>query len=75
MTSSARRVTVKGGLGHVPVVLTGLKAPNGHRVLVNGQSITHWQTDWDAAAQRWRIVCNVAASEEGTMEIVLDGSQ
>ena len=69
------QVTVKGGLGHVPVVLTGLKTPNGQRVLVNGQPITHWQTDWDAAAQHWRIVCNVAASEEGTMEFVLDGSK
>jgi hypothetical protein len=66
---------VKGGLGHVPVTFADLKSPQGHHVLVDGQPVTHWQTDWDAAAQRWRIVCNVAASEEGTLEIVLDGSK
>jgi hypothetical protein len=68
-------VSVESGLGHVPLVLTGLRSPKGHRIFVNQQPVTCWQTDWDAAAQRWRIVCNVAASEEGTTKIVLDGSQ
>ena len=65
------QVTVKGGLGHVPVILTGLKAPNGHRVLVDGQPITHWQTDWDAAAQRWRIVFPVEARLGKEFEVSL----
>jgi hypothetical protein len=63
------QVTVKGGLGHVPVVLTGLRAPKGYRLLVNGQPVTHWQTDWDAVTQRWRIVCNVPAADELRLEL------
>jgi hypothetical protein len=66
------QVIVKGGLGHVPVTFANLKSPKGHRVLVNGQPLTHWQTNWDAATQRWQIVCNVAAGEEREMEVVLD---
>ena len=65
------QVALKGGLGHVPIVLTGLKAPNSHRVLVNGQPITHWQTDWDAAAQRWRIVFPVEARLGKEFEVSL----
>jgi hypothetical protein len=67
------QVMVKGGLGHVPVTFAGLKAPKGHRVLVDGQLVMHWQTDWNAATQRWQIVCNVAAGED--REIVLEGAQ
>ncbi len=65
------QVTVKGGLGHVPVTFAGLKSPKGHRVLVDGQPVTHWQTDWNAATQCWQIVCNVAASEDREMQIEL----
>jgi len=66
------QVLVKGGLGHLPVTFADLKSPKGHRVLVNGQPVTHWQTNWNAVAQRWQIVCNVAAREEGEMEVVLE---
>ena len=66
------QVLVKGGLGHLPVTFADLKTPKGHRVLVNGQPVTHWQTNWNAVAQRWQIVCNVAAREEGEMEVVLE---
>jgi hypothetical protein len=62
---------VKGGLGHVPVTFAELKSPKGHRVLVDGQPVTSWQTNWDAATQRWQIVCNVAAGEDRETEIVL----
>jgi hypothetical protein len=67
-------VTVKNGLGHVPVIFTGLKSPGGHRVLVDGRTVTHWQTDWDAEKKLWNIVCNVAAREEGAVEVVLESS-
>ena len=66
------QVLVKGGLGHVPVTFAELKSPKGHRVLVNGQPVTSWQTNWDAATQRWQIVCNVAAGED--REIVLEAA-
>ena len=68
------QVIVKGGLGHLPVTLADLKSPKGHRVLVNGQPVTHWQTNWDAATQRWQIVCNVAAGEDREIEIVLEST-
>lgn len=66
------QVTVSGGLGHLPVTFTGLKSPQGHRLLVNGQPWTTWQTDWNAAAQRWQIVCNVPAGGKSGIEILLD---
>jgi len=59
----------------VPVTFANLKSTKGHRVLVNGQPITSWQTDWNARAQRWQIVCNVAAGEEGELEIVLENTR
>jgi hypothetical protein len=68
------QVTMKGGLGHVPVTFAGLKSPKGHRVLVDGQPVTHWQTDWNAVTQRWQVVCNVAAHEDREMEIVLEST-
>ena len=68
------QVTVKSGLGHVPLTFAGLKSPKGHRVLVNGKPVTHWQTDWNAVTQRWQIVCNVAAGEDREMQIVLESS-
>jgi hypothetical protein len=69
------QVTIKGGLGHVPVTFAGLKSPKGHRVLVDGQPVTHWQTDWNAVTQRWQIVCNMAAGEDREMKIVLESTQ
>ena len=66
------QVIVKGGLGHLPVTFAELKSPKGHRVLVNGQPVTSWQTNWEAVTQRWQLVCNVAAGEDRETEIVLD---
>jgi hypothetical protein len=68
-------VIVRGGLGHLPVTFTGLKSAGGHRMLVNGEAITHWQTDWNAATQRWQMVCNVAVGREREVEIVLDRAE
>ncbi|MCU0797525.1 MAG: hypothetical protein MUF31_16520 [Akkermansiaceae bacterium] len=66
------KVTMKGGLGHVPVTFANLKSPGGHRVLVNGRKLKHWQTDWSAGTQRWQIVCNVDTSEAREVELVLE---
>lgn len=65
------QVTVNGGLGHLPIVFTGLKSLNDHRLLVNGKPVTHWQTDWNAAAQCWQMVCNVADADQRELEIVM----
>lgn len=64
-------IILKPGLGHLPVKFTGLKTPNGHRVLVNGDAVTYWQTDWDAATQRWQVVCNVSAQNRPDLEMTL----
>ena len=60
------QVTVKGGLGHMPVVLTGLKSPGGHRIFVNDQPLTHWQTDYDAASGTWTRTYNVPVDDAET---------
>jgi hypothetical protein len=69
------QVTVPGGLGHLPITLTGLKSPQGHRVLVNGQPLTSWQTDWNASTQRWQIVCNVPVGAASGIEILLSKAE
>ena len=69
------RVKLEGGLGHLPVTFTGLTDPRGHRVLVNGKPLEHWQTDWNPATQRWQMVCNVASALGGSLEIELTQSQ
>lgn len=66
------KVMMKGCLGHVPVTFANLKSPGGHRVLVNGRKLKHWQTDWSAGTQRWQIVCNVDTSETREVELVLE---
>lgn len=66
------QATMKGGLGHVPVTFGNLKSPGGHRILVNGRMVEHWQTNWDAGTQRWQIVCNVETIEAREVELVLE---
>ncbi len=63
------KASVQGGLGHLPVTFTDLKSPSGHRLLLNGKPLTYWQTDWDPAAQRWQVTCNVPLA--GSTEIEL----
>ncbi len=65
----AAEVTLRGGLGYVPVTFTGLTAPDGYVLLVDGQPIKQavqgndfWQTDFDAATQRWQQTFNLALS-------------
>ncbi|MBB5030887.1 hypothetical protein [Prosthecobacter vanneervenii] len=62
-------LTLRGGLGHLPVTFTGLSSPDAHQLLVNGMPDTFWQTDWDAASQSWQMTFNVPA--EGTQPVHL----
>ena len=55
-----------GGLGHVPLTLTGLTASRGYRLRVDGQRLDQsvhgndfWQTDYDAGKKQWRLTFNV----------------
>ncbi len=59
-------VTVRGGLGHVPVTFTGLSQSRGYRLFVDDKSVNQsvhgndfWQTDYDPAAQQWRQTFNI----------------
>lgn len=63
----AAEVSLRGGLGFMPVTFTGLTAPTGYILLVDGQPLQQaihgndfWQTDFDAAAQRWQHTYNIA---------------
>lgn len=56
------RVEFSGGLGHIPVTFTGLTEPGGHRLLVNGQPLPHWQTDWSAVTGTWQLTANIPAA-------------
>jgi hypothetical protein len=62
----AAELTLKGGLGHVPITFTGLTSPRGHSLHHNGQPLNQsihgsdfWQTDYDAKTQTWSHTYNV----------------
>jgi len=63
------RVNLKAGLGHLPVTFTGLTQPRDYRVLVNGQPVGQWQTDWNATTRRWQITCNITATAGDPFEL------
>ena len=59
-------ITIKGGLGYVPLTFTGLTAASGYALSVDGQRVNQgihgndfWQTDYDSATQRWQQTFNV----------------
>lgn len=66
------RVTLQAGLGHLPVTFMGLTRPRGHRLLVNGKSAEHWQTDWNPTTQRWQVTYNVAPVAGSSLELELE---
>jgi hypothetical protein len=69
------RVSLQGGLGHLPVTFIGLTRPQGHRLLVNGKPAEHWQTDWNSATQRWQVTYNVASAIGGRLELELENTR
>ena len=59
-------VTLRGGLGYVPVTFTGLASPRGYALFVDDQRINQsvhgndfWQTDYDPGTQRWQQTFNI----------------
>jgi hypothetical protein len=59
-------VTVQGGLGYVPITLTGLAKPRGYQLFLDGRRVDQsmhgndfWQTDYDPGTKRWRMTFNV----------------
>lgn len=64
----AAEFTMEGGIGYVPVTITGLTTPRGFALLVDGKRVDQsvhgkdfWQTDYDAVAKRWSLTFNVKA--------------
>ena len=68
------KLTVVGGLGHIPVTFTGLTQPRGYRLQVNGQTANHWQTDWNPTTQRWQVTYNVAPPDGRSLELQFDST-
>jgi hypothetical protein len=64
-------VTIAGGVGHIPVTVTGLTQPRGNGLFVDDQPVEHWQTDWDPATQRWQVSFNIptATDDEITLKV------
>lgn len=61
--------TLRGGLGQVPVTLTGLSRPAGFVLRVDGARLDQsvhgrdfWQTDFDPASRTWSQTYNVPAA-------------
>ena len=57
---------LRGGVGYVPVTFTGLTSPDGYTVFVDDRRVDQsvhgndfWQTDYDAARQRWQQTYNI----------------
>ncbi len=62
-------VTLCGGLGYVPATFSGLTAPDGYALFVDGQPLNQsvhgndfWQTDYNPATQQWQQTFNLAFS-------------
>lgn len=59
-----------GGIGWVPLTFTGLRHPRGYELRVNGQPFSqsirgndYWQTDYDAATERWSQTFNLPRND------------
>ena len=57
---------LRGGLGYVPVTVTGLRSPGGYDLWLDGQAVNQavhgndfWQTDYDSKASHWSRTYNV----------------
>jgi hypothetical protein len=68
------RVKLESGLGHLPVTFIGLTRPQGHRLIVNGKSADHWQTDWNPTTERWHVTYNVPSVEGVSLELELQNT-
>ena len=77
-TGGAAAFELAGGLGYVPVTFTGLAAPGGAQLLVDGRPLDQsghgndfWQTDDDAARGRWSRTYNVPARGGAPLQLRL----
>ena len=62
--------TLTGGLGYVPITISGLSTPTGFTFLVDDQPLQQsvhgrdfWQTDYDAKTKTWSLTYNVPVDD------------
>jgi hypothetical protein len=67
---TAAEFTLAGGLGYVPVTITGLASPGGPVLTVDGRPVNQsihgndfWQTDYDADTRRWSHTFNIPVTD------------
>jgi hypothetical protein len=71
-------LTLRGGLGYIPIMFKGLTSPRGHQLLFDGQPVNQsvhgndfWQTDFDVAAQSWSLTYNLPMTDNKSHTIWL----
>jgi len=71
--------TMEGGLGHVPVTVTGLTSPKRGNLLLDGKPLDQavhgndfWQTEYDARTQTWSRTYNLPGDVPGERTIVFE---
>lgn len=69
----AAEFTLTGGLGHVPVTLTGLTKPHAHTLFVDDEPLDQsvhgndfWQTDYDPETGTWSQTYNLEIKDRET---------
>lgn len=74
--------TFVGGLGYVPVTITGLTSPRGFALHVDGELLDQsvhgrdfWQTDYDPATKRWSRTYNVRTDRSTPCHVELKEEQ
>ena len=73
----AATLTLKGGLGYVPITFSGLTSPVGNALYVNGQRLDQsvhgndfWQTDYTADTKTWSRTYNVRSEQTGKAQTI-----
>ena len=71
-------LTLKGGIGYVPMMFTGLTSPRDHQLLLDGEPVDQrvhsndfWQTDFDVATQSWSLTYNLPINDNKSHTIQL----
>ena len=71
--------TLEGGLGYVPITITGLRSPDEGELKIDDiildQAIhgnDFWQTNYDSMSKMWSRTYNVKTTEKKTVRIRFD---
>jgi hypothetical protein len=71
--------SLTGGIGHVPITITGLPAYRGWRLLCDDKPVNQsvhgndfWQTDYDPSSRTWNLTWTVPATPGATRRFRLE---